>query len=119
MVACFFGPMILNNRHHVDPVGLTVEFDASIFVNYSVEPMKAKLRLDNVRRDSFERGTSYRVMATVNVSASSHALPLLPVTDPQFARILPRFFNFILSRNFTDHGEKHVLFGDIVMVRHI
>jgi len=109
--------MVLENRRHIDGVGLTVEFDAAIFVSYSTHPMKAKLRLDNIRRDSFEAGSSYKVMATVNVSPDFHALPFL--TDPQFARILPRFFNSVSPNGFTQPGERHVIFGDITMVRHI
>jgi len=117
MVACFFGPIVLENHRHVDPVGLMVEFDAAIFVNYTMEPMKAKLRLDNIRRDYFELGSSYKVMATIIVSAGSHALPLL--MGPQFAQILPPFFDSVSRSNITKPRERHVLFGDITMVHHI
>ena len=69
MVACFHGPLILKNRHYIDPSGFTVEFDAEISVNISKDPMKAKLWLDNLRRYLFAPGVTYQVVATVSVSA--------------------------------------------------
>jgi hypothetical protein len=118
MVAWMQGPLILENRRHVDPSGFIIEFDASIWVNLTKNVMKAKLRLDNVRQDRFLPGVAYQVIATVAVSAgSSHALHVL--MDPQFARLDPNLSDQVLETILTTEGEKFILFGDIVSVRHI
>jgi hypothetical protein len=68
MVASFMGSLVLKNHYLVDASGFTVEFDAAIWLNCFRIPMKAKLRLDNVRRYSFASDTDYPVVACVNVS---------------------------------------------------
>lgn len=95
---------MLENARDLDTSQFLMEFDTAIWVGLSRPSMKAKVRLDNVRRYHFIPGITYQVVATVLIARF--------IQDFSDRRLVKR-------TGLTSERENYCLFGDIVSLFHL